>query len=577
MIRCTKQHGPHIEPSAAGKPWSDGQCRLCFRELNGASGTARPAQTSAPCEYLGEPLSGREREAAGLSHTMQWRHCLHTLQPLGPHVCVCKGCGAKCPGYTADEPLIINHGAGGLGDALLGSCAVKGLARLHPDRAIRYKVNPKFIPFVQLFDAGYDDLAANDWDNCADVPKRAMPGDIQMNGGYGSELRTMAKETRIGRWCRNLGGVTPERPALRDRTALLHAAPAEHRGSIVLSPFSTWRGREYPIQSFKTIERMLLEVGYRILTLDAADARWPGRHKQMRGEKLLDAPAETVAGVMLHSPCVVSNDSGLAHLGAMLDVPTLVLCGQTSHREIYGYYGPHVRALEGHLDCRGCYWQSPYQSSKCDPVCPNLASNTPEEIVAAVMEMAGPPKAGGGETGKAHERRLREGWFERYVAAPAIDIGCGRDPLIVPFPVRRWDRILGDGDAMRMHGMAAEIYATVYASHVLEHLPNPAAALRRWFELVKPGGHLIVCAPHRDLYEGQEGLPSRWNADHKTFWLPLISGSGAPPHLRGLYETIQQAIPGGTIVSLRTLDADHHSYPGEHPQGEYSIEAIVRK
>jgi hypothetical protein len=31
------------------------------------------------------------------------------------------------------------------------------------------------------------------------------------------------------------------------------------------------------------------------------------------------------------------------------------------------------------------------------------------------------------ETSKAHERRLREGWFEKYIREPGIYIGCGRD------------------------------------------------------------------------------------------------------------------------------------------------------
>ena len=52
-----------------------------------------------------------------------------------------------------------------------------------------------------------------------------------------------------------------------------------------------------------------------------------------------------------------------------------------------------------------------------------------------------------GETSKAHDRRLKEGWFDKYAPPDRIglDIGCGRDCLNKTF--RRWDKIFGDGDA----------------------------------------------------------------------------------------------------------------------------------
>jgi len=37
-------------------------------------------------------------------------------------------------------------------------------------------------------------------------------------------------------------------------------------------------------------------------------------------------------------------------------------------------------------------------------------------------------------------------------------------------------------------------------------------ALREWFQLVKPGDHLIVIVPDEDLYK-QGYFPSRFNAD----------------------------------------------------------------
>lgn len=179
-----------------------------------------------------------------------------------------------------------------------------------------------------------------------------------------------------------------------------------------------------------------------------------------------------------------------------------------------------------------------------------------------------------GETSKACARRQRTGWFERYAPAelPGIDIGCGSDPLNQTF--RRFDSARGDGDATLMDGTPDETFTTVYASHVLEHLHEPERALANWWRILKPGGHLIVLVPHRDLYERRTELPSRWNGDHKTFWLPETE---EPPVTRGLRQTIARAIGSREIVLSVLRDGWQEVPEHVHPLGEYSIEAIVRK
>ena len=179
------------------------------------------------------------------------------------------------------------------------------------------------------------------------------------------------------------------------------------------------------------------------------------------------------------------------------------------------------------------------------------------------------------ETRKSHERRLREGWYERYCPStePGLDIGCSNDPIWESFD--QWDLAFGDGDATFMAGLPDSTYQTVYASHVLEHLVAPVLALQNWFRLLRPGGHLIVCVPHRDLYEKQRLLPSRFNGDHKTYWLP---DRYDPPCTHSFLDTVRQAFPEGTIVSFRILDDGWVWLPPEvHSSGEYSLEIVVKK
>lgn len=169
-------------------------------------------------------------------------------------------------------------------------------------------------------------------------------------------------------------------------------------------------------------------------------------------------------------------------------------------------------------------------------------------------------------------RRTAEQWYSRFAPAdkPGIDIGCGVDPIHGTFD--RWDK--AEGDATFMHGVPDESYHTVYASHILEHLSNPWLAIENWYRILAPSGHLIICVPHRDLYEKRTTLPSRWNGEHKWFFLP--DKADAPCTL-SLCSVVSSRCVGGEVVSCKTLSEGYEANGDNHPGGEYSIEIIVRK
>lgn len=180
----------------------------------------------------------------------------------------------------------------------------------------------------------------------------------------------------------------------------------------------------------------------------------------------------------------------------------------------------------------------------------------------------------GRETSKAHARRLAEGYFRTVFVGQGIDIGCGDDPVTPD--CLHWDR--EQGDAAALPGLRAEQFDWVYSSHCLEDLPDPRAALLRWWEVLRPGGRLLVVVPDEDLYE--QGLwPSRFNGDHRWTFTLHKDRSWSPVSLN-LTDLIA-ALPGHRLHWLKLCEAGYDYEGGiwdrTHGPAEAAIEALVVK
>ena len=105
--------------------------------------------------------------------------------------------------------------------------------------------------------------------------------------------------------------------------------------------------------------------------------------------------------------------------------------------------------------------------------------------------------------------------IKNMLVGSIIDIGCGDCP--VTDDCYKFD--INDGDANYITRYVNKQFDVVFSSHCLEHMINPYRTIKEWFNLVKPGGILIVTVPDEDLYE-HNMFPSRYNSDHKwTFAL----------------------------------------------------------
>lgn len=176
-----------------------------------------------------------------------------------------------------------------------------------------------------------------------------------------------------------------------------------------------------------------------------------------------------------------------------------------------------------------------------------------------------------GETAKSHQRRMREGFFDKYCQGEGLDIGYGSDPITPD--CSGWD--LRNGDAQYLDGIEDESFDYVYSSHCLEHMSDVRIALRNWFRVVREGGYLLLAVPHRDLYEKKSRLPSRWNGDHKHMFL---IGKSELPDTLDIVEEIKESISGYDIKYIKVCDEGHTiNNPYRHSDGEYQIEIVIQK
>lgn len=185
------------------------------------------------------------------------------------------------------------------------------------------------------------------------------------------------------------------------------------------------------------------------------------------------------------------------------------------------------------------------------------------------------------EQSKAAARRVLDPRFaERWFVGVGLDVGCGLDPInrdlfpnctaIVPY-----DRCYGAIDAQTLEDCVDGDFDFIHSSHLLEHLPAPGSALRRWLEVLRPGGFIVCTVPDEVLYE--HGIWPTWNnPDHKHCF-SLRSPSAIPEAIH--LPTLLSRLPAE--LELLQLLTQHYDPADQSDQtlgsAECAIEFILRK
>lgn len=193
----------------------------------------------------------------------------------------------------------------------------------------------------------------------------------------------------------------------------------------------------------------------------------------------------------------------------------------------------------------------------------------------------------GQEATKACKRRKFDSVFaDFYFVGDGIDLGCGDDCIIQhkdEFPkmlsCKAYD--IEDGDAQYVANIADNTFDFVHSSHSLEHMKDPTVSILNWLRILKPGGHLIVTIPHKELYE-HNFWPSRFNGGHITRW--EIFNHNPEKDSISLIKLLT-TIPNAHNIKIKKIQLIEHYYdynlPDTHDQtggpAECAIEFVVQK
>jgi len=151
-------------------------------------------------------------------------------------------------------------------------------------------------------------------------------------------------------------------------------------------------------------------------------------------------------------------------------------------------------------------------------------------------------------------------WTRGEWRGRVLDVGCGSGDLLSKLNALGWEcvgqepdefgrRTASDQHNLRVYAEGAEYIAereapfdVITMSHVIEHLSDPVAAVRRWSKLLRPDGRMLIVTPNVD------SLASRWYRDS---WLHL-----EPPRHFFLFSerTLRQCVEnaGLNVEELRT-------------------------
>jgi len=186
-------------------------------------------------------------------------------------------------------------------------------------------------------------------------------------------------------WYADKLGVAPAAPPLN--LDLLSPRPEGfERPYVIVAPYATRINRTWEIHNWRLLARRLGEAGYEVIALDAPHQ--PERCAAVGGRYFWGQPPLWTLRLCWHASLIISNDSGLAHVGGLLDRPTLVLLSQQDPAAFFSM--TRNQFIVPKHSCVACRFQPQRgYTEKCDFGCWALQSIDPDHVAAQALQMLG--------------------------------------------------------------------------------------------------------------------------------------------------------------------------------------------
>ena len=163
----------------------------------------------------------------------------------------------------------------------------------------------------------------------------------------------------------------------------------DFRKYVLVAPCSAWKVRDWPSGHWQRLIYLLKTSGYEVVGIgtkrdeevlaticDVSSAFW-----------VVDHPPEWITDAMLGAAAVVANDSGMAHLGGLLGVPTIAVHAQLPPELLWQC--TEVHSVTPTAQCTFCRWcPDRGYHSVCETGCTALAAVPPEQVLRLVQQVA---------------------------------------------------------------------------------------------------------------------------------------------------------------------------------------------
>jgi heptosyltransferase-2 len=155
---------------------------------------------------------------------------------------------------------------------------------------------------------------------------------------------------------------------------------------VLLAPGAAYGpAKKWPDNYYKDIAEKLLSQGLRVLVVGGGKEIQAGNFicQGLKGAVNLCGKTEitTLAGIFALSKALISNDSGLMHLGSALKLPQIAIFGSTDPA-LTGPLNPRALIIKRYLDCSPCFKR---ECPKGDYRC--LRDISPDEVFQRFLEL----------------------------------------------------------------------------------------------------------------------------------------------------------------------------------------------